>query len=709
MGQRGQKNDDKKRKSNPFFSFFRVKPASVSNSGENIPVDSDEPASGSSQAEPLKSADMADKSPRRFKSVPAVGKKAKTVSLNKKSAKASNDKAITKRSGAISRKKNGEDLETCALSLPGSSPFARFLKKLLRRIFDRLNKPIASGYRLLYYIGIQSMRSGIHLLKRIRYRIVRIKGSFLGFAFKLSSKFRRRAGRIIHFLTNPFVDFAHNFNRIRIEMKLEKANPHFPRLAAKAMIRLLLDRAWRLIATILNHTAPVAAFIMMMIILREGGNQTIGLLVEYNGEIIGYIKNEAIFEEAERNVSQRLIYERYTSQNKTSAFTLTEMENSGYSKFTTVDELTDSIILHSGNEIEEATGLYIDNRFIGATTDSNALLLSLNNLLEANSTGEPTEVVSFAKKVQTKDGLYPVSSIIDLRAVEATITTDEAVQETYTVEEGDSPLLVSDKLGVPYSELQLLNPDMDTLHVGQELLVSAARPFLPVQSTVTEVYQEEVEYGTVETKSDDYNTGETVVVKEGKNGLQEVTAEVTRVNGVETGREIKRTMVVKKPVNQEIIVGTKIAPSYNYGNNYQNLPAPSSSTPPPSNPGGFIWPVAGGYVSAGYNGYPGHYAMDIATKVGTPVYAAASGTVTMVKYNRYGYGYHLLIDHGNGYQTLYAHNSVMYVNIGDRVAQGQQIAAIGRTGNVTGPHLHFEIRYYGRYLNPAGYIGTRYR
>lgn len=98
--------------------------------------------------------------------------------------------------------------------------------------------------------------------------------------------------------------------------------------------------------------------------------------------------------------------------------------------------------------------------------------------------------------------------------------------------------------------------------------------------------------------------------------------------------------------------------------------------------------------------------MDIACNYGTPVYAAASGTVTKAVYNTTGYGYHIIISHGGGVETLYGHNSKLYVKAGDWVEQGQLIAAVGRTGRASGNHVHFEIRVNGRYMNPANYIGT---
>ena len=98
-----------------------------------------------------------------------------------------------------------------------------------------------------------------------------------------------------------------------------------------------------------------------------------------------------------------------------------------------------------------------------------------------------------------------------------------------------------------------------------------------------------------------------------------------------------------------------------------------------------------------------HTGLDIATPKGTPVSAAASGTVAFAGYKG-SYGYLVAISHGNGVQTYYAHCSKLYVSAGDKVAQGSKIAAVGSTGNSTGPHLHFEVRVNGMAYNPQNYI-----
>lgn len=122
----------------------------------------------------------------------------------------------------------------------------------------------------------------------------------------------------------------------------------------------------------------------------------------------------------------------------------------------------------------------------------------------------------------------------------------------------------------------------------------------------------------------------------------------------------------------------------------------------------FIWPLPGySTISSPYGSRWGgfHTGMDITGGgvFGANIVAAASGTVIQAT-SHYSYGNYIIIDHGGGYSTLYAHASQLLVSIGDTVQQGDTIALVGSTGNSTGPHLHFEVRVNGQHQNPANYV-----
>jgi len=113
------------------------------------------------------------------------------------------------------------------------------------------------------------------------------------------------------------------------------------------------------------------------------------------------------------------------------------------------------------------------------------------------------------------------------------------------------------------------------------------------------------------------------------------------------------------------------------------------------------WPTQGRitqYYSWRHNG------LDIANKLGTPIYAAEAGTVTEAAWNAGGYGYYIVVDHGGGKKTRYAHLSKFACKVGDEVDKGENIGYMGSTGRSTGPHLHFEVMIYGKRYNPLSYL-----
>ena len=128
--------------------------------------------------------------------------------------------------------------------------------------------------------------------------------------------------------------------------------------------------------------------------------------------------------------------------------------------------------------------------------------------------------------------------------------------------------------------------------------------------------------------------------------------------------------------------------------------------------GQFLWPSATTYVTSpyGYRIHPVtgaqrfHSGVDIGASYGTNIFAANSGTVVVAGYNTGGYGNYVVISHGGGYSTLYAHCSSLLVSAGQQVSKGQVIATCGSTGMSTGPHIHFEIQLNGQTTNPLQYF-----
>ena len=167
------------------------------------------------------------------------------------------------------------------------------------------------------------------------------------------------------------------------------------------------------------------------------------------------------------------------------------------------------------------------------------------------------------------------------------------------------------------------------------------------------------------------------------------------INGEVTETNLLSSKVVKEQVTEVVTVGT--------ANNYV-----SASTSAKAKAAGFICPLnAGRYtVSAYYGDGRNHKAIDLAADRGTPIFAAAAGTVTYAGWDD-DYGYNVIITHSNGLKTRYAHANALCVSKGATVAQGDMIATVGSTGWSTGTHLHFEVIVNGARVNPGPYIGLR--
>lgn len=215
---------------------------------------------------------------------------------------------------------------------------------------------------------------------------------------------------------------------------------------------------------------------------------------------------------------------------------------------------------------------------------------------------------------------------------------------------------------------------------------------LTVETVRTEVVDTAIRFKTVQQKDNTKELGYSAEVVAGQNGISRSTAQVTLVNGVETARTPLGTETVLKPTDRVVVVGTA-------------RPAASAANQQASSYG-FIFPIprSAARVSAYYGDGRNHKGVDICAPKGTPIYAVGAGTVTFSGYDG-SYGYCIVIDHGNGVSTRYAHNNVNAVSVGQCVAAGEVIATVGRSGNATGNHVHFEVILGKTKVNPAPYIG----
>ncbi len=550
-------------------------------------------------------------------------------------------------------------------------------------------------YEFFYFTGIQfirQMKSGYHFVTRhIGYMIESVKEFFLHTGRQIYTSAK-------NFFTGKYHAFLSYSNRAADAFEVLLRSRHSSRkerLAAfKTVIQCWGILVWQIICTIFNYAAPVCAVIFLVVTFQYFSSLQYGLALKSGDKTLAYIADEKVYNEAEQIIRSRTFSETSDIGSVTPQFAVVPVSSL---ELTEPEELANIILGNSGQSVYEGYGLYIDGEFVGSTDESDNLLLLLDEYREQfREEGDEESRLQFKQRVALVDGVYPTSSIMAMSEFRILLNSEIEGEKLHTVSAGESPSLIADMYDLYVSELKAMNPVLNenpNIYVGQELVVSKSVSYLNVTTTRREVYTEDIPFKTVDVPSDKYYTTYRKVTKAGVPGEQLVTALVTYEDGIPVSRQVLTAEVIKEPVSAERVVGTKSV-VYSVGN--------ASGT---SN--GFIWPTkkAGAYVSAGLWGYKGHTGVDIAgVGRGANIYAAAAGTVVRVRWNTSGYGYHLMIDHGGGIQTLYAHCSNMYVKVGQYVNQGDIIAAVGSTGNSTGPHLHFEIRINGQYVNPLNYV-----
>ncbi len=280
------------------------------------------------------------------------------------------------------------------------------------------------------------------------------------------------------------------------------------------------------------------------------------------------------------------------------------------------------------------------------------------------------------------------------------ITTAHAVDTSnrreligYTVRDGDTLFGIAYAFGltpetVLWSNYRTLKDSPDLLSIGQELVIPPANGLIA-----------EVETGdSIEGLARRFKVEPKIILEEPVNGLEDINQQLAPGRNLFVPDGQRETVVWQVPKLIEVRRTAGGVRVYKVG-------VCGEVAIPPLGSGAFGWPANRRYLS-GYNFTPWHPGLDFAGRLGEPIYAADAGTVIYAGYSLnsagrpVGYGQYVVLDHGNGYQTLYAHASQLYVRCGQQVQRGTVIAAVGSIGKSTGPHLHFEVRSSGTALNP---------
>ncbi len=303
-------------------------------------------------------------------------------------------------------------------------------------------------------------------------------------------------------------------------------------------------------------------------------------------------------------------------------------------------EVSRRILKAVDGELTQAAGLYVDGAFRGAVSSRADLDRLIDRILSGHKK-KGVDGVGFFEKTEIVEGRYPVSALVDHAHMTATLKT-LTVATMVNFEKTES---------VKYITLYQQNPDR----------------ILGTQKTITE----------------------------GKNGEQRVFGQKIYVNGVKQYEVVLRTETIKQPVKEIIEVGAQT-----YSDDVELGDGVAT--------GKFVWPLPytkqiSSYFATRWGRL--HGAIDIAngSTDGKPIIASDGGVVIEAQMHS-SWGLYVLIDHGNGFKTRYAHCSKLNVEAGDKVAQGQYIGNVGETGYATGPHLHFEVIENGVLVDPLKHV-----
>lgn len=303
-----------------------------------------------------------------------------------------------------------------------------------------------------------------------------------------------------------------------------------------------------------------------------------------------------------------------------------------------------------------------------------------------NNESKQLQQVDFKEEVELKPVKIEPGKVMEKTDLESKLLQGNNQPVEYIVEEGDCLSCIAEKYGITMNEMYRNNPDLkgDFINVGQELNVTPIRPAVTVRMVEKQMVDETVPFATTYRDDSTLPKGSRKTKQQGKEGLKKVTYEMIEENGLLVQKEAISEKMIQDPVPAIVFNGTKIVPDLGTGK--------------------FSWPVIKARITSNYGQRWGrmHKGLDIVSS-NRNILAADNGKVIFAGW-RGSYGKAIIIDHGNGYRTLYAHLSQINVDRGQKVEKGQKIGVMGNTGQSFGTHVHFELKRKGVVQNPLKYL-----
>ncbi len=346
------------------------------------------------------------------------------------------------------------------------------------------------------------------------------------------------------------------------------------------------------------------------------------------------------------------------------------------------------------SSMSEGYGLYVDDMLVCASPYKAWLDKAVNDSLEAKKaslldSGIDLDSVTYYNNMTVASGLYP----------DTLFMTENEIREMFSLTpiSGEQPttgdISVTNALPDRNAADESSVTDIVSENIGStEPQNSTTTLSVVIERTV--VVQEPIPYDTVRAEEPNLVEGRTRMGVHGVNGVKNVTYTVGYLDGEEVSRKLLAEEIVTPPVSEVLLVGTRPMTEDEKRTKSTGtyiMPAEGINT------SGYGWRIMG-------NSNEFHKGYDIASQLGTDILASDGGEIIHARHDDSGYGLSIQILHDDGTVTRYAHCNEVYVEEGQRVAQGDVIAAMGSTGYVTGVHLHFEVLVDGRTRDPGDYI-----
>ncbi len=416
-------------------------------------------------------------------------------------------------------------------------------------------------------------------------------------------------------------------------------------------------------------------------------NWSFGYEVIIDGENIGMVCDKATVYEAIDGVKEqmRLFFGEESDYNKQPVFV---------QRIVSEDEISDvkaleNALLANVDTMVEGYAVYVDGEALFGVSSQEAADWVFARYKQKYTPEQITDdmVVDFCESTEVRKEFMHIALLKTPEAALEALTDGEMQQAEYTIKDNDTLWDIAESFGMSVERILALNDNLsDNIKAGMKIKVEQPSPLLSVRSVQTLAMTEGVPYEVEKIKDDTIYEGKSVITQKGKEGTAKVIARVTKVNGVQTEKDVLESETITKPVKQIEKVGTK-------------------KRPPTTGSGTFIRPTYGSLSSRyGSRWNRSHTGVDIAGSYNSDIKASDGGVVTYADWMS-GYGNYVVINHENGYETAYGHCASLDVKVGDRVAKGEVIAKMGNTGRSTGTHLHFEVRKNGKFVNPLEYVG----